>query len=59
VSLLPTVSLTNVANVNNPLLALATLGSVTQVGSFLLGKASKEGDIAGVIMLNFANGNTA
>ncbi len=49
------------------LLALATLGDATQIGSFLfyvvppkVAKASKEGVISqAVITLNFANGNTA
>jgi hypothetical protein len=49
------------------LLALATLGGATLIGSFLLDKASMEGNIAdiiavtirGIMVQNFAYGNTA
>jgi hypothetical protein len=54
--------LKSIANVNLPVLALATLGGSTQIGSFLLAKASEEGDIgviiASVMELNMAIGNT-
>ncbi len=52
-----------IGNVNVPLLALATLGGSTQIGSFILAKASEEGGIGVIIVsvmkLNMAIGNTA
>ncbi len=55
--------LKSITNVNVPLLALATLGGSTQIGSFLLAKASEEGGIGviivSVIKLNMTIGNTA